>query len=98
MSMDELQLQISLTDEKEVDGNSFLVSNLWIDGVNWTKNGFELSDDMSHHLKGVKFSWVKCQPSEIKTLKEGEIFVPLYLNSDRQNLILPVKVDIRSSG
>jgi hypothetical protein len=57
------------------------VNNLWIEGVKWSKNGFELTDDMVHHLKGLKFTWSKCKPIEAKTLEHDEIFVPLYLNS-----------------
>jgi hypothetical protein len=62
--MDELEMKISFTDEKQVDEDSFLVNNLWIEGVKWNKSGFELSDEMVHHLKGLKFTWVKCKLSE----------------------------------
>ena len=97
ISMDELKLNISLVNKDEVDDDSFLVSNMWIDGVNWIDNEFKLSDEMSHHLRNIKFTWVKCKANEEKSLNEGEIFVPLYLNSDRQNLIMPLKVDISKS-
>ena len=57
-------MKISFTDEKQVDEDSFLVNNLWMEGVKWNKSGFELSDEMVHHLKGLKFTWVKCKLSE----------------------------------
>lgn len=81
--MDELEMRISFTDDKVVDEDSFLVNNLWIEGVKWSKSGLELSDDMVHHLRNVKFSWAKCKPEDAKILKKDEIFIPLYLNSER---------------
>ena len=97
VSMDELQLKISFTNEKMVGGDSFLVKNLWIEGVKWDKEGLSLSDDMSHHLKNVEFNWEKCSPQDINNLQDGEMFIPLYLNSSRQNLILKLKFDIKGA-
>lgn len=34
--MEELTLSIDFTEEKIVDKDSFLVKNLWIEGVKWT--------------------------------------------------------------
>ena len=98
VSMDELQLRISFSDTDTVDDSSFLVKNIWIEGVNWTKSGLELSDDMTNHLKNVKFTWEYCSAAEIKKVKDGEIMIPLYLNSTRKNLILSLKFDIRTSS
>lgn len=81
LSMDELEMQVSFTDQKQVDDDSFLVKNLWIEGVKWSRTGFELGDEMVYHLKDLQFKWVKCKPEETKQLKSNEIFVPLYLNS-----------------
>lgn len=96
VSMDELQLQISLTNDKEVDTNSFLVKNIWMEGVKWSNTGFEITDDMLNHLKNIKFTWLKCKASDVKQIKAGEIFVPLYLNSGRKNLITSIKVPIQN--
>ena len=68
-----------------------------MEGVKWTKNGLELSDDMIHHLTNIQFKWIKCNPKEQKILKDDEIFVPLYLNSSRQNLITPIRFKFDAS-
>lgn len=60
--MDELEIRISFTNEDRVGADSFLVNNLWIEGVKWSQNGLELSDDMIHHLRKVEFRWVKTSP------------------------------------
>lgn len=62
LSMDELEMQVTFTKEKIVDDDSFLVNNLWVEGVKWSENGFELVDEMVHHLKNLQFKWVKCAP------------------------------------
>lgn len=98
LSMDELEMQVSFTKEKMVDEDSFLVNNLWIEGVKWSEKGFELVDEMVQQLKGLQFKWVKCKPQDSKNLNKGELFVPLYLNSQRQNLIMPIKFQIGSSS
>ena len=96
VSMDELELKITFSNNNNtIEEDSFLVKNLWIEGVEWKIDKFILSDEMSCHLKNVVFSWVK---ADFGDLKDGEIFVPLYLNSDRQNLILKVKVNVSNSG
>ena len=95
--MDELEMRVEFAQDEVVDEDSFLVKNLWIEGIKWSKKGFELSDEISHHLKNIKFKWIKCKLADAKTLKKDEIFVPLYLNSSRQNLLMPIKFKIDSS-
>lgn len=98
ISMDELQLKVCFSDTPEVDNNSFLVNNIWIEGISWNKEGLELTNDMSTHLQKLKFTWSKCTPIDVKRLDKGEMFVPLYLNSTRRNLILSFKLDISQSS
>jgi dynein heavy chain 1 len=98
VSMDELQLRVSFADSAEVDDNSFLIDNIWIEGVNWTRQGIELTNEMSTHLSKLRFTWQKCAPIDVKRLDKGEMFVPLYLNSTRRNLILSFKMDISQSS
>lgn len=73
------------------------MNNLWIEGVKWDKTGFSLSDEISYHLKNIKFTWKVIKAQDSKKLEENEIFVPLYLNSERQELILPIKFKIDPS-
>ena len=97
-SLDNLQLKISLTRENIVNENSFMVKDMKIEGVDWNFKGLKTHSKISFDLPNVCFEWVDCESTEIKTLKEGEIFVPIYLNDTRQNLLVPVKFDIKSSG
>ena len=98
LSLDELDLHVSLAQGSSmVDQNSFLISGLTIEGVEWDHRGIVISDNMSSRLGNVQFSWVKCEPGDQKKLNEGEIFIPLYLNNTRNNLILSLKFTLPSN-
>ena len=65
-----------------------------IEGVNWTKEGLVADQQTSFRLAEVQFEWAQAKPEEVGSLKESEIFVPLYLNKSRQDLIASVKFDL----
>ena len=69
---------------------------MWIQGVKWTQNGFEFADEMTHHLTNIKFTWKPVQHDSSEQ-PDNEIYVPLYLNETRQNLILSAKFKIDSN-
>ena len=96
LSLDELDLKMRLAPgEDKVDDHSFLIKGLTIEGVEWnSRQGIVISDNMSSRLENICFSWVKCSPGDQKKLVEREMFVPLYLNNSRQNLVLSVKLTI----
>ena len=97
LSLDELELSISLCDENNVDENSFLVKGMYIEGIRWTDNGIEAHKDISFPLKNLKFSWVKNNSVDKKQLKENQILIPLYLNAQRTTLLTSIKFDIVDS-
>lgn len=92
LSLDELELRISLCSESQVDENSFLVKGLRIEGVNWTSQGLKAEPSISFDLPNVKFTWTKSQ--NVKQLKPSEIQIPIYLNNLRKNLLTSIKFDI----
>lgn len=51
-----------------------------IEGVKWSRNGLELHQNISFDLPNIKFEWKECTTAELKTLDDGEIFIPIYLN------------------
>ena len=50
--MDELYLSV-LFSTGETDQNSFLVTDIWIEGVQWTKKGLSLTNQMVNDLKNI---------------------------------------------
>jgi dynein heavy chain 1 len=96
LSLDELELRMSLTNDSVVDENSFLAKGLHIEGVNWTASGLRAERNISFELGPVKFTWTKT--SNIKLLKPGEILIPIYLNNLRKNLLTSIKFDISNVG
>ena len=98
-ALDELELRVSfLTPEEEddemVDDDSFLVSKMYIEGVNWTKEGVSLSNSIVNELTNIKFTWKKINPTDADKTKPSELFVPIYLNNSRANLLMSIKLDV----
>jgi len=65
-----------------------------IEGVNWTFEGLVTDVKTTFDLPNVQFEWIEGDPVQNKALKDNQLYVPLYLNYERQNLITPVKIDI----
>ena len=95
-SLDNLELRISLTKENNVNEYSFLVKKMKIEGVEWNFDSLKTRSEISFDLPNVCFEWKDCNSNEIKVLKQGEIFIPIYLNDTRKNLLVPIKFEIQS--
>ena len=98
-ALDELELRVGfLTEDEEddemVDENSFLVTTMYIEGVNWTKEGVSLSDSIVNELTNIKFTWKKIDAAMAEVTKPSELFVPIYLNNSRANLLMSIKLDV----
>ena len=98
-ALDELELRVGfLTPEEEddemVDENSFLVTKMYIEGVNWNREGVSLSDSIVNELNNVKFTWKKIDPANAEKTEKSELFVPIYLNNSRSNLLMSIKLDV----
>lgn len=97
ISLDNLQLKMTLSRDSEVGEDSFLAHNMTIEGVNWTFDGFKTDKKISFPLPNIQFKWEKCDSLELKSLKPTEFFIPVYLNNSRQNLLTPVKFELKNS-
>lgn len=98
-ALDELELRVAfLTAEEEedqmVEEDSFLINKMYIEGVDWNSKGVSLSDTMVNELHNIKFTWTKINPAEAAVLKPSELFVPIYLNNNRSELLLSIKLDV----
>lgn len=98
-ALDELELRVSfLTPEEQedqmVDEDSFLVEKMYIEGVDWTPEGVSLSESMVNELHNIKFTWTKINPADALKVKENELFVPIYLNNNRSELLKSIKLDV----
>lgn len=96
LSLDELDLRATLYEGGTVDEDSFLVDGLSIEGGEWTGKSLAMSKELSNSVKTVKFTWIKINPEDKLRLTNEQIFVPVYLNSTRKNLLFSVKLDCGS--
>jgi dynein heavy chain 1 len=92
LSLDELDLRAALHEGGEVADDSFLVDGLTIEGGAWNSPSLTMSNDLSNAVKTVKFTWVKINPEDRHKLNDDQIYVPVYLNSTRKNLLFSVKL------
>lgn len=96
LSLDELDLRATLYEGGEVGDDSFLVEGLSIEGGTWRSASLTMSKELSNPVKTVKFTWVKINPEDKYKLQEDQIFVPVYLNNTRKNLLFSVKLNCGS--
>ena len=90
-SQDELDQKISLWDNKEVDDDSFLINGLTIQGCKWVTDNLQTTQVLTNPVQTVKASWFKSDVKQREKLNEHEIFVPVYLNQTRKNLLFSVR-------
>lgn len=92
VSLDELELRLVIWDEKEVDDDSFLLTGLQIQGCKWDSVNVSTSSVLTNPLGTIKACWKTCKAEEKSKLGPNEIFVPVYLNNTRKNLLFSVKL------
>jgi dynein heavy chain 1 len=96
LSLDELDLRATLHEGGEVGDDSFLVEGLTIEGGAWVGGSLTMSNELSNVVKTVKFTWVKINPEDKHLLTNEQIYVPVYLNNTRKNLLFSVKLNCGS--
>lgn len=93
LSLDELDLRACIYEGGEVEDDSFLIEGLGIEGGEWHGKSLSMSKELANTVKTVKFTWIKINPEDKHRLSDQQIFVPVYLNSTRKNLLFSVKLD-----
>lgn len=96
LSLDELDLRATLYEGGDVEDESFLIEGMTIEGGAWTGTSLTMSNDLSNVVKTIKFTWVKINPEDKHKLTDELIYVPVYLNSTRKNLLFSVKLNCGS--
>jgi len=94
-SIENLELQVEVLEtgkSAETDDSSFIVRDILLEGAAWTREGLQLTNDISVPLPSVKFEW-KHREKEHKEQKENSISLPIYLNETRFEFL--VAVDLR---
>jgi dynein heavy chain 1 len=92
-SLDELELKAVVHDGGAVDDNSFLVDGLVIQGGAWTGASLSMSKELTNTVKTIKCTWIKINPADKYKLNDDQIFVPVYLNQTRKNLLFSIKLN-----
>jgi len=87
-----LDLIVKIWDKKDVDDDSFLINGLSIQGCKWEGLNLQNTGTLTNTVETVKATWVKYDPKNKDKLKDNEIFVPVYLNQTRKNLLFSVNL------
>lgn len=95
-SLDELELRAEIHDGSSVGDDSFLVEGLALQGGDWKSESLSMSKDLTNHLKVIKCTWIKINPEDKNKLTEDQIFVPVYLNVTRKNLLFSIKLNCKN--
>eukprot|EP01016_Furgasonia_blochmanni_P042655 TRINITY_DN567_c0_g1_i1.p1 TRINITY_DN567_c0_g1~~TRINITY_DN567_c0_g1_i1.p1 ORF type:complete len:874 (+),score=315.79 TRINITY_DN567_c0_g1_i1:204-2825(+) len=95
-SLEELDLKIEIYDGRsDLDDDSFLITGMTIEGAEWDAQTklLKLNKDLSALLPPLVFKWIKVDKDQLKVTADDELFVPVYLNKSRANLIFSVKMN-----
>ena len=92
-SLEELDLVVKLGVSKLQDDQSFIIEGLNLEGYSWSQDIQDLiaSASLSEKLPPVTLRWTRIGENDGKDLSNATQ-IPVYLNSERLNLLFSVKV------
>jgi len=84
-SLETLHLRLDI--DRVNDPNSFVVDGLILEGASWANGHLVLNDGDSVRLNPSQLRWVQAEDS---TETHGMVKLPVYLNSDRSDVLFTV--------
>mmetsp|Transcript_42601 Transcript_42601/g.49780 ORF Transcript_42601/g.49780 Transcript_42601/m.49780 type:complete len:516 (-) Transcript_42601:57-1604(-) len=101
-SLEELDLIVQIGKSKLEDDQSFIIDGLTLEGYEWSKDSQEIiaSNVLSEKLSSVTLKWIRIGAEEEDEKNKEEVKstqIPVYLNSERLNLLFSVKIHSQQS-
>ena len=92
-SLDELQLSVSINDNSPVPEDSFLVSDMTMEGGVLDNSGsITASNKISNSLPMLRFKWNKFNKDD--STPQNMIKTPVYLNKERRQLVFSIHLQM----
>lgn len=92
-SLEELTLEAHIN--RSDDPTAFTLSGLKLEGADWIDDRLHLVSSEPLKLAASQISWIRQSPERQKASQEGKVLLPVYLNSDRSDLLFSVHVSAR---
>ncbi|KAG9288876.1 hypothetical protein G9A89_001252 [Geosiphon pyriformis] len=92
-SLEDLKLEVDIN--KSDDPNGFVVSGLKLEGAKWEDEQLQLTSAPSTKLELTQIRWVL--KHGVVAVKSDDVILPVYLNSDRSELLFVISVDSKAS-
>jgi dynein heavy chain 1 len=89
-SLEELQMELDLEQVDSSNANAFAISGLSIEGARWHEGGIQLSNDPATKLGPSQIRWVR--KSDATPPTATTVVLPVYLNSDRHELLFSLRL------
>jgi len=88
-SLEDLVMEFDIN--KDVNPDGFTLSGLKMEGAKWETDMLQLTTEPSNKLQLTQLRWIKRQEALLE-MAENRVPLPVYLNSDRSDLLFTVYV------
>ncbi|CAG8454634.1 4044_t:CDS:10, partial [Ambispora gerdemannii] len=92
-SLEDLRLEVDIN--KSGDDDAFVVSGLKLEGARWENDQLQLTSAPSTKLELTQIRWVLKQG--VAAVKSDDVVLPVYLNSDRSELLFVISVNSQAT-